>query len=202
MPASTLPITDLGIANLALIDLGQPTLAVADSTSKAGRLFLTSYEPTVLEMLRSHPWRCCRAQAQLASDPTAVPLFGYALAFRLPANFVRTVYVEGTNDGDVSNNIEPFARHGQYIHCNIEGFRFTYIARKPTDEFDPGLVATIAARLAWRWCKPFTDSANDVKMYQQAFAEISADAKFADAMDGSPDIMPLSTWEQARLSDV
>jgi hypothetical protein len=39
-------------------------------------------------------------------------------------------------------------------------------------------------------------------MYQQAFAEISADAKFADAMDGSPDIMPLSTWEQARLSDV
>jgi len=202
MPASTIPITDLGIANLALIDLGQPTLAVADSSSKAGRLFLTSYEPTVLEILRSHPWRCCRAQANLASDPTAIPLFGYALAFRLPPDFVRTVYVEGTNNGDVSNNIEPLARHGLHMHCNIEAFRFTYIARKPTYEFDPGLVATIAARLAWRWCKPLTDSANDVKMYMQAYEQIAADAKFADAMDGSPDLQPLSSWEQARLSDV
>jgi len=202
MPASTLPITDLGIANLALIDLGQPTLAVADRTSKPGRLFLTSYEPTVLEILRSHPWRCCRTQAQPASDPTAKPLFGYALAFRLPPDFVRTVYVEGSNNGDVSNNIEPFARHGQHMHCDIEAFRFTYIARKPTYEFDPGLVATIAARLAWRWCKPLTDSANDVKMYMQAYEQIAADAKFADAMDGSPDLQPLSSWEQARLSDV
>jgi hypothetical protein len=202
MPTSTIPITDLGIANLALIDLGQPALAVADSTSKAGRLYLTTYEPTVLEVLRSHPWRCCRTQAQPASDPLVKPLFGYSLALRLPADFVRTVYVEGTNDGDVSNNIEPFARHGMYMHCNIEGFRFTYVARKPTYEFDPGLVATIAARLAWRWCKSLTDSANDVKMYAQTYQEIANDAKFADAMDGSPDIMPLSTWEQARLSDV
>jgi hypothetical protein len=59
-------MTDLGIANLALIDLGQPVLAVADSTSKAGRLFLTSYEPTVLEILRDHPWRCCRNQTLMS----------------------------------------------------------------------------------------------------------------------------------------
>jgi hypothetical protein len=197
-------MTDLGIANLALIDLGQPVLAVADSTSKAGRLFLTSYEPTVLEILRDHPWRCCRNQALMASDPSAVPLFGYSLAFRVPPNFVKVVYVEGSSDftDSVSGNIEPFARHGDYIHCNVEGFRLTYVERKPSSQFDPGLVATIAARLAWRWCKPFTDSSNDIKMYMQAYTQISADAKFNDALDGSPDIQPMSTWEQHRLSDV
>lgn len=197
-----MPLTDLGVANLALIDLGQPTLAVADNTSKAGRLFLTSFEPTVLEILRDHPWRCCRAQAIMASDPMATPLFGYPLAFRLPTNFVRTVYIDGNNDGTADGNIKPFARHGKYMHYDVEGFRLTYIERKDTDEFDPGLVSTIAARLAWRWCKPFTDSANDVKLYMQAYTQISGDAKFADAADGSPDLWPMSSWEQARLSDV
>lgn len=199
-----MPMTDLGIANLALIDLGQPVLAVADSSSKAGRLFLTSYEPTVLEILRDHPWRCCRAQALLSSDPANAPLFGFALASRLPPDFVKVVYIEGSTApaDSYAGNVEPFARHGQHMHCNIEGARMTYVARKPTAEFDPGLVATIAARLAWRWAKPLTDSSADIKMYMQAFSSISSDAKFADATDGSPDIMPISTWEQARLSDV
>jgi hypothetical protein len=195
-----MPMTDLGIANLALTDLGQPLLATADSTSKAGRLFLQTYEPTVLEVLRDHPWRCCRAQALMSSDPAAKPLFGYGLAFRLPPKFVKIVYVEGGNRHE--GNVEQFARHGDYLHCDVEGLRLTYVERKEAHEFDPGLVSTIAARLAWRWCRPFTDSANDVQAYQKIYTEVSASAKFNDALDGSPDIMPISTWEQARLSDV
>ena len=194
-------MTDLGIANLAFLDLGQPALASADNTSKAGRLYLSTYEPTVREVLRDHPWRCCRKQAIMASDPTATPLYGYPLAFRVPADFVRNVYVQGDNQGG-SGNIEPFARHGKWIYCAIEGFLFTYIARMPTEYFDDGLVSTIAARLAWRWCKPMTDSANDIKAFMQTYTELSATAKLADAMDGSPDLWPLSSWEQARLSDV
>ena len=197
-----MPQNDLGIANLALTDLGQPLLATADSQSKAGRLFITTYEPTVREVLRDHPWRCCRRQALLASDPLAKPLFGYGFALRKPDDFIRTVYVEGDNSGELAGNIERFAVHGSHIHCDIEGMRFTYVARVETGKFDDGLVATIAARLAWRWCKPFTDSANDVQMYQKAYAEIAASAKYADALDGSPDIFPLSSWEQARLSEV
>lgn len=198
-----MPMTDLGIANLALTDLGQPLLATADSTSKAGRLFLQTYEPTVLEVLRDHPWRCCRAQALMSSDPLAKPLFGYGLAFRLPPDFVKIVYVEGDNSQHAgSGNTELFARHGDYLHCDVEGLRLTYIARKEAHEFDPGLVSVIAARLAWRWCRPFTDSANDVTAYQKIYVEVSASAKFNDALDGSPDIAPMSTWEQARLSDV
>lgn|SRR5262245_7489029 len=197
-----MPMTDLGIANLALTDLGQPLLAVADSTSKAGRLFVNTYEPTVLEVLRDHPWRSCRKLAILASDPSAKPLFGYDLALRKPNDFVRIVYIEGDNQGDLNANIEPFAVHGDYIHCNIEGVKLTYTARVPTAQFDAGLVAVLAARLAWRWCKPFTDSSNDVQMYQKAYMEIAATAKYADALDGSPDLAPISTWEQMRLSDV
>ena len=197
-----MPETDLGIANLALTDLGQPLLAVADSTSKAGRLFLATYEPTVLEVLRDHPWRCCRKQAIMASDPAHKPLFGYGLAFRKPDDFVRIVYVDGTNNGDLSNNIMPFAVHGDFIHYDREGFMLTYTARVPTAQFDAGLVSTIAARLAWRWCKPFTDSVSELQAYMKTYSEIAASAKYADALDGSPDIPPMSSWEQARLSDV
>src|SRR5262245_33521043 len=196
-----MPQTDLGIANLALTDLAQPLLAVADSTSKPGRLFLATDEPTVLEVLRDHPWRCCRKQALPASDPAATPLFGYAFAFRLPDDFVRTIYVEGDNRG-ICGNTEPFAVHGAHIFCDVDAFRFTYVARVDTALFDAGLVSTIAARLAWRWCKPFTDSANEIKEYQKAYIELSASAKYADALDGSPDFQPIGTWEQARLSDV
>jgi len=194
--------TDLGIANIAFVDLGQPTIAVADSSSKAGRLFLATYEPTVLEVLRDHPWRCCRKQAQLAADPSKKPPFGYANAFRKPDDFVRIIYINGGNDGTMDANIEPFAVHGDYIHCDIDVPQLTYTARVPTASFDPGLVATIAARLAWRWCKPFTDSTTDIQTYMKAYTDIAAAAKFADALDGSPDLPPMSSWEQARLSDV
>lgn len=187
--------TDLGIANLALTDLGQSMLATENDNSKAGRLYRGSYEQTVQEILRAHPWRCARRQAILAPDPDpdTVPPFGFAFALVLPAQFLKVV--------KFSQNIDKFEVVGTHLQCDDDAPELTYIARVPTGEFDPLLVASIAARLAWRWCIPLTDNAIAATNYQKTFTEIFADAKFADALDGAQEEPPMGTWAQARISE-
>lgn len=185
--------TDLGIANLALIDLGQPALATGQEASVAGRLFRASFEPTVKEVLRLHPWRCCRAQIKLTQDPDAIPPFGFAFSHRLPSDFVKVIKFE--------DNIEKFEIVGDHLQCDFDTPELTYVARKPTAQFDSLLVSTIAARLSWRWCKALTESANAAKEYKDVFATIIAEAKFADALDGAPEEQPMGTWASARLSE-
>lgn len=185
--------TDLGIANLALIDLGQPLLATEQDDSKAGRIYRASFQQTVKEILRSHPWRCARKQVQLACDPAAKPPFGFGFACPLPGDFVKVV--------KFNQHIDKFEVIGRWLQCDDEAPQLTYIARKPTAEFDDLLVASIAGRLAWRWCLPITDNATAVEAYKKTFSEIFSDAKFADALDGAQEEPPIGTWAQARISE-
>jgi hypothetical protein len=185
-------MTDLGIANLALIELGQPPLAVADNTSKAGRLILTSYEPRLKMILRSHPWRCARRQIVLSADPDATPPFGFSVACQLPEGFLKVV--------KFNNHIDKFEIVGNHLQCDDDAPELTYIARVPTNQFDDGLVMTTAAYLAMCWCIAITDSGNKVDGYRKLYDATLADAKFSDALDGAPEEPPIGTWAEARLS--
>jgi len=184
--------SDLGIANLAMIDLGQPALVTGNEDSKAGRIYRAQFEQTVKEILRSHPWRCARRRVILTPDASHQPPFGFAYAAPLPADFVKVI--------KFNNNIDKFKVTGPYLESDDDGPELTYVARVPTAEFDALLVSSIAARLAWRWCMPLTDSANAAKEYRQAFSDIFADAKFADALDGAPEEPPIGTWAVARMT--
>ena len=187
--------TDLGIANLALIDLGQPVLGDGLEQSKAGRLYRASYEPTVREILRAHPWRCARREATLTVDtsPGVGTPFNFDNFCALPSGFVKVVRV--------NDQIDKFEVIGKWLAVDDDAPKLTYIKRVPTAEFDDLLVSTIAARLSWRWCMAITNSTTQTQQAQKSFMEIFADAKFADAMDGAPEEMPLGTWAQARLSE-
>lgn len=195
-PDPGLPVpgqTDLEIANLALLDLGQPLLATEQDDSKAGRIFRASFEITVREILRTHPWRCCRAQTILVPDPDNKPPFGFAHSHVLPYDFVKVVKFQ--------QHIDKFEVVGRHLQCDSEAPYLTYVARKATPYFDDLLVSSIGARCAWRWCLPLTDNATAVEAYKKTFSEIFADAKFADALDGAQEEPPIGTWAQARISE-
>jgi hypothetical protein len=188
-------MTDLGIANLALIDLGQPVLVTGLEDSKAGRLFRSSFEPTVREILRAHPWRCARREATLTVDasPGVGTPFNFDNFCALPAGFVRVVRV--------NDQIDKFEVVGKWLAVNDDAPELTYIKRVETSEFDDLLTSTIAARLTWRWCMAITNSITQTQQAQKDFLSIFADAKFADALDGAPEEPPMGTWAQARLSE-
>lgn len=185
--------TDLGIANLAFLDMGQPALVTGAEESKAGRLYRATFEPTVLEILRAHPWRCAQREAILTVDALVDTPFDFDYACTLPNDFVKVV--------KVNDHIIKFKVIGQHLCVDDNAPRLTYIARVPTGEFDPLLVSVIAARLSWRWCIHMTDSATQAKSLQETFQKIFADAKFSDALDGAPEDPPMGTWAEARLSE-
>lgn len=185
--------TDVEIANLALIDLGQPAISGFTDEGKAARLLRAVYEPTVKEVLRNHPWRCARVQVVLTEDPGATPAFGFDNACALPADFIRVVRV--------NDHIDKFEVIGDHLHVDDDAPELTYTARVSESQFDAGLVNVIAARLAWRLCIALTDNATAAQGLQKVYESVLADAKFADALDGAPEDEPIGTWAQARLSE-
>jgi hypothetical protein len=185
--------TDVEIANLALIDLGQPAVSAFTDDGKAARLLRAIYEPTVKDVLRHHSWRCARKKVVLADDPDATPAFGFSNACALPADFVRVVRV--------NDHLDKFEVVGAHLHIDDDAPELTYTARVDEALFDPGLVSVIAARLAMRLCIPLTDNATAAQGLQKVHETTLADAKFADALDGAPEDNPIGTWAEARLSE-
>ncbi len=185
--------TDVAIGNLALIECGEPLIASLNDDNKPARLLRASFEPTVLEILRHHPWRCCRTKVILAPDPLAAPAFGFDYACALPADFCGTYMV--------GNRIDKYEIVGKHLFTDDNAPEFTYTARKATSYFDHMLVTAISARLAWRICIALTDSATRRKEIREAAVMSIADAKFADSMDGAPEDAPMGRWAQARLAE-
>lgn len=185
--------TDVEIANLALIDLGQPAITDFDEDSKAARFLRVVYEPTVKAMLRGHPWRCARKLQVLADDPDATPAFGYSNACTLPPDFIKVVRV--------NDHLDKFEIIGTHLHVDDDAPELTYTARVSEAQFDAGLVSSISAALTARLCIPLTDNATAAQEYQKNAASVLADAKFADALDGAPEDQPIGTWAEARLSE-
>jgi len=184
-------LTDVEIANLALNGLGQSPVTSFTEAGKAARLLSSFYEPTVKEVLRTHPWRCCRAIQILAADPT-VPVFGFDYACALPSDFIQVV--------KVNDNLDKYQVMNGYLQIDDNAPELTYTARKTADAFDPGLVSVISARLEWRLAKPLTDSDTTAAAKKKDYQDILQEARFADALDGAPDDPPMGTWAEARLT--
>ena len=185
--------SEVEIANLALLALGKPGLTSLNDSGNPALLIRAAYEPTVREVLRMHPWRCCRRKTVLSADPNATPEFGFDDACTLPADFIRVV--------KVNDNLDQYQVVGKHLHIDDDAPELTYTARRTEDYFDAGLVSTIAARLAVRICFSLTDNASLLKDLRQDYAILSRDAMFADAMDGAPEDQPISTFDEARLSE-
>jgi len=78
------------ICNIGLIELGQDPLTSIDDNCKAAILCRARWDSLRREMLAERPWNCAKKQAVLAAKPES-PLFSFANAFPLPADFLGMV---------------------------------------------------------------------------------------------------------------
>jgi hypothetical protein len=76
------------VANIALIALGEKPLTVLSENSKNATLINARLDDVRRFVLRSHPWRSAKKQAQLAASADA-PLFNWTSKYPLPADFIR-----------------------------------------------------------------------------------------------------------------
>lgn len=191
-------MTPTEIANLALSRLMAPPISDILEDLPEARICRAHYESVRDALLRAHPWAFATTRAELTPGPD--PAFGWAFAYRLPADFVRLNSFNG-RDARLCEN--DYTIEGAEILTNAKLARITYV-RQVVDpnEFDATFTDALVLKLAAAIAMELTgDSQRLADM--ETLAELKlANASFADAMEARATVSdPLSkTLIMARRS--
>lgn len=170
------PLTALGICNLALSKLGESPLEAIDANgSPASRMCYMHYHPVRREVLMAHRWSFATRLAQLDCSDESVDGSGSAaqtgsasagesssaapeaetlppgalLPHSLPQDCLRVLEVNQHN----------WVLRGRSIYCPGQLIRLLYIADVEDPAlFDPLFAEALASKLAIRLCIPLTSS--------------------------------------------
>lgn len=144
----------VGICNIGLIALGEDPIISLSDNRKAAILCSARYDQVRRATLASHPWGCTKKQIQLASSTTA-PLFTYANAYPLPADFLRMI--------DMPENDEAVWEVVGNVLMTDEGAPLDIIygcdLQDPT-RFEPLLVEALGFALAAVLARPLKQSSD------------------------------------------
>lgn len=185
----------VSICNIALIALGeQPIVSVfpPDNTKRA-ILCSQRYDDTRRFVLRNGIWNCAKAQATLAASAT-VPLFTYANAYPLPADFSRML--------DLPENDQAIYEIMGGNLLTDEGSPLDLVYGRDLQDpslFDAGLVHTIAYALAAELGMPITNSATKVKQALQAMEGKQDASRLTASQENSPKEWDVDVLLRSRL---
>lgn len=182
--------SEVSIANLALSILGEESIISLTEDVARARTMNLWYEHIRDVVLSDHVWNSVSARRQLSEDSTS-PDFGFDHQYQLPSNFLRLVQF---NDGKTAFRIE-----GKKLLTDASTARIRYI-KKETDpnQFEPLLVAAIAARLAAETAEEITgDPEREAKAWQR-YKEKMQSARGVDAQQGPLEVFEATDWIDAR----
>lgn len=182
----------VAICNRALDFLGaDPIMALTDN-SKPARLMNRNFALVRDAVLRAYPWHCATARASLPAL-SAAPQWGYTKQYQVPTDFLRMLRID--IEGEFDYRVE-----GRAILTDLSApLNILYTARI-TDPalFDPLLADAIAARLAADLCYTITGSSQGQSNVQGIYRTILAEARAADAQEGTPYNIEARDWLDAR----
>lgn len=188
-------VSVVSICNRALDLLGADPITSLEDGSKAANLCLRNFAAVRDAVLRSYPWNAAMRRARLAAL-AAPPAWGFRHQYPLPAGpeparCLRVYRAEGCGD------------------YRIEGRRLLSDAPPPLDilyigeiadpaEFDPLLSDAVAARLAVSLAGNITESAARIEAMRAHYQDTLAQARSADAQEGTPEALDPDVWLASR----
>jgi hypothetical protein len=187
--------SNVSICNLALQKLGESSITSLSDNDKNARAMNACFEAMRDAELRAYQWKFAKKRATLAPSST-VPDFGFALAFPVPADFLRLIKWSRLGSDWVMENHE-----GQNCILTNDGdtLEIRYLA-KITDPtlYDPIFVEMLACKLAWHCCEQITQSNTKQGMLMDQYKFHRAEARKANAFEVIAQPQPLDTWLASR----
>lgn len=185
----------VGICNSALIKLGATPIMALTEGSRNANLCLEQYDKLRDDLLRSHVWNFAIARTKLARLSTA-PGFGFAYAYQLPADWLRTVAV---HDNDGGRGAVRYRIEGRQVLSGADELWLKYVARvDDPNRMDAAFRETLAWRLAIDFATPITQSGTALREAEEGFRRALARARSVDAIEDFPDREPESDWVALR----
>ena len=190
--------SDVSIVNAALIKLGEATITSLTQDSKPARLANAVYSDLRDAVLMAHPWNFALAEASLAADGTS-PTWTYDYRYALPETPSKCLRVLRIEDDD-QEGVE-WEVFGRYIHTDQGApLRIKYVAQvTDAGQYTPLFVETLAARLAAELAEPLKQSSSMTQAMWELYERKLAQARSADAQEGTPQNITANEWLAARL---
>ena len=195
--------SSVDIANSALIKLGEATIVTLDDPGVAGRTMKAQYDIKRKELLRRYPWNFGIKRSALAPDATA-PAFGFANRFLVPNDCIKFLGLFDDSDAGYRVNYSgtriPYKLEGGYI-LSDENPLYVFYVKDVTDVslFDPMFFEALAWKLAIEGGLAITNDGDRVAAAVSGYKEIIKEAKSADAMEGTPEVLMATEWLDSRM---
>ncbi len=186
--------SNVGIVNAALIKLGEATITSMTENAKAARLANNVFEELRDAVLQAHPWNFALARASLAAD-AAAPVWGYGFAYVLPAAPAFCLRVL-----DIEDQAAEWRVEGRRILTDAGApLRIRYIAQvTDPNQFSALFRECLAARLAAELAEPLKQSSTIAEAMRQLYERKLAEARTADAQEGTPEAIEAAEWLESR----
>jgi hypothetical protein len=193
-------VSEVDIVNSALVKIGEETITSLTDDARQARFANRQYPLKRAELLRLYRWNFAMRRASLAPDATK-PLFGFENRFLLPFNCLRLVglYDAAEMDRNYTATKKPFKVEGRYVLANADSIKIFYIEDVTTTaEFDPIFVEALAWSLAKDLAYILSTGPRLVQVADASFKETMRQAKMADAVEGTPEVVEASEWLDSR----
>lgn len=184
-----------GICNSALAKIGAARITALEEGSKNASLCADLYERCRDDLLRAHNWNFATARAKLARRAEA-PVFGYAHAYALPADWVRCVSAHDSESGGPERR---YRVEGDSLLSDAEAVYLRYIRRVEDVNLMPAdFREALACLLARELAVPIAQSNTLEEKLEARFRTRLRRARTTDGLEDQVEPMPLGAWAEVR----
>lgn len=174
--------TSVDIANFALGRLGAERILSLTQDTENAILANLHYEQTVRQVLRSHPWNCCKTRDTLTRLSDA-PAFGYKYAYQLPIGFLRALTVNNANS---EADHDKWKVEGETLLTDETSVQLVYVYyEEDATKYDALLVDALAVKLASKMAGPITGNPRVAQSLEEEYETITR--RIAQRVDSSED---------------
>lgn len=189
----------VGICNSALAKIGAARIVALTEGSKNANVCAEQYDKLRDDLLRGHTWNFAIRRAKLARLAEA-PAFGFARAYQLPADWLRTVAVQDDPD-EASGARQPlrYRIEGRRLLSDAGAVYLRYVARvTDPNAMPPDFREALAALLGRELAVPLAQSVNLQQVLDEQFRRRLRRARSVDAVEDFPDDRPPGRWVAVR----
>lgn len=188
------------IQNSALVKIGEATISSDAQTGKAPATLKRQYPIQRRYLIRRYRWNFAVRRISLAPEATP-PAFGFDNKFLLPPLCLRVIGLYDPTEPlrNYTSTKDSFKVEGRLIHAQGTEIKIFYLEDiTNTTLFDPMFDEALAWLLASDVAFDISAGTDVVKMARQGFLAAITDAKRADAIEGTPEVIEVSEWVDSR----
>ena len=192
--------SEVEIANFALANIGEDPITSLTENRRAAR-FANRLYPLVRDaLIRSYRWNFAIKRVTLAPEATQ-PDTGFTNQFMFPTDALKIIGI--FDEDELQQNYTasriPHKIEGRFILTDDDTLPLVYIARiTNVANFDALFVDALAWRLAISLSYPLTTTRKVREDAIVGFKLSIKEAKLADAIEGSPEVIESSEWLDSR----